>query len=101
MLRQRVQKVIQAETEVSAGRLSWDDIRLFLAVARSGSFRTAANSTKLSSNTLRKRISMLETNLGQILLARQASGVSVTAEGLEVMKIAERIRDEAGALERM
>jgi DNA-binding transcriptional LysR family regulator len=101
MLRQAAPKKIEPALAGATDRVSWDDIRIFLAVARARSFRTAADATGMSSNTLRKRVSMLESTLGQILLARQSNGVTATTEGVEVMKIAERIRDETLPLERM
>jgi DNA-binding transcriptional LysR family regulator len=48
-----------------------------------------------------RRISLLEERLGHILLARKTSGVSLTSEGQEVAKIAERLREEVVTLERM
>ncbi len=82
-------------------RLSWDDVRLFLEVAQSGSFRKAAESTGVSPNTLMRRISMLERQLGHILLARTTNGVRLTTEGREVVKIGQRLHHEASALERI
>jgi DNA-binding transcriptional LysR family regulator len=90
-----------AHARGEAERLNWEDVRLFLEVVRSGSFRKAADSTGLSSNTLMRRITLLESMLGHILLARKASGVKLTSEGHEVVKIGERLRTEAFALERM
>jgi DNA-binding transcriptional LysR family regulator len=48
-----------------------------------------------------RRIAFLEARLGHILLARKASGVTLTSEGHDVAKIAERLRGEVLALERM
>lgn len=101
MLRSRAPAVAQGLSEEPRDRLNWDDVRLFLEVARSGSFRKAADSAGLSSNTLMRRIALLEARLGHILLARKANGVSLTSEGHEVAKIAERLRGEVRALERM
>jgi DNA-binding transcriptional LysR family regulator len=97
MLRSSAPAIAHANAE----RLNWEDVRLFLEVARSGSFRKAADGTGISPNTLMRRIALLESMLGHILLARKASGVRLTSEGHEVVKIGERLRAEALALERM
>jgi DNA-binding transcriptional LysR family regulator len=99
MLRSRAP--VMAHVPEDAERLNWEDLRLFLEVARSGSFRKAADSTGVSSNTLMRRIALLETMLGHTLLARNASGVRLTSEGHNVATIGERLRAEAVALERM
>lgn len=102
MLRNRAPNLAyKAAPEPERDRLNWDDIRLFLAVARTGSFRKAAESTGLSANTLMRRISLLETRLGHILLARKASGVRLTKEGHEVARIGEKLSEQATDLERM
>lgn len=101
MLRNRAPTMDQPVAEETPDRLNWDDVRLFSEVARCGSFRKAAESCGVSSNTLMRRIALLEARLGHILLARKASGVSLTSEGHEVARIAERLRGEAIALERM
>ena len=101
MLRNRAPAVAQPVTDDLPDRLNWDDVRLFLEVARCGSFRKAADTTAVSSNTLMRRIALLETQLGHILLARKASGVTLTSQGHEVAKVAERLRGEVRALESM
>lgn len=101
MLRNRAPAAAHRIVEDERDRLNWDDIRLFSEVARSGSFRTAAEATGISANTLRRRIDLLERRLGHILLARQASGVRLTPEGHEVVRVADRLRDETLNLERM
>jgi DNA-binding transcriptional LysR family regulator len=101
MLRNRAPAVAHAFGEDRRDRVNWDDIRLFLDVARCGSFRKAADSTGMSSNTLMRRTALLEQRLGRILLARTASGVTLTSEGREVAKVAERLRGEVLVLEKM
>jgi len=101
MLRNRAPMTAHAVVEEVRDRLNWDDVRLFLEVARCGSFRKAADATAVSSNTLMRRVALLEGRLGHILLARKANGVTLTSEGHEVAKIAERLRGEVQALERM
>jgi DNA-binding transcriptional LysR family regulator len=66
----------------------WDAVRVFLEVARRGSFRAAADDLGLSINALRRRISDLEHQLGVALLTRHVDGVRTTAEGEEILAAA-------------
>jgi DNA-binding transcriptional LysR family regulator len=101
MLRNAAPKLDHRLLESGRDRINWEDIRLFMEVARAGSFRKAAESSGLAANTLMRRIGVLEQRLGYILLARGASGIEITAEGREVLKVAERLQQEAVSLERM
>ena len=44
--------------------LNWDDMRVFLAVARDGSLSAAARHHKVTQPTVGRRIGQLETDLG-------------------------------------
>ncbi len=66
----------------------WESIRVFLEVARRGSFRSAADHLCLSINALRRRIAELESQLGVTLLTRHVDGVRTTAEGEEILAAA-------------
>src|SRR5436190_23587886 len=69
----------------------WESVRIFLEVARSGSFRSAADHLGLSINALRRRISDLEHQLGVTLLTRHVDGVRTTAEGAEILAAAQKM----------
>src|ERR1043165_373113 len=58
----------------------WDSVRIFLEVARRGSFRSAAEHLGQSINGLRRRIAELEQQLGLTLFTRHVDGVRITAE---------------------
>jgi DNA-binding transcriptional LysR family regulator len=66
----------------------WESIRIFLEVARRGSFRSAADHLCLSINALRRRIAELESQLGVTLFTRHVDGVRTTAEGEEILAAA-------------
>jgi DNA-binding transcriptional LysR family regulator len=66
----------------------WEAVRIFLEVARRGSFRSAADHLKLSINALRRRIGELELQLGVTLFTRHVDGVRTTAEGSEILAAA-------------
>lgn len=80
-------------------KYNWEDLRLFLETIQHGSFRSASLKLGLSPATVRRRLAHLESKLGQILLSRHQDGVTLTPEGMKVLKIAERMRDEAVQLD--
>lgn len=61
---------------------NWDDIRVFLAVARAGSLSAAAPGLKMDPATLSRRISRLEDALSRALFARSPQGYALTEAGL-------------------
>lgn len=63
----------------------WDDLRLFLAVAKSGGLAGAVASTGKSAPTLSRRMLSLEKRLGQELFERQARGYLLTQYGQELL----------------
>jgi len=69
----------------------WDGIRIFLQVARRGSFRAAADHLNQSVNTLRRHVVELEHQLGITLLTRHVDGIRLTEEGKEVLAAAQRM----------
>ena len=57
---------------------SWDLVRIFLEVARTGSFRAAAGHLNMSANFLSKRISALESAYKTTLMTRHVDGIRLT-----------------------
>lgn len=80
--------------------MDWSDLRIFLAIAREGTLGAAARKVGQTQPTMGRRLRALETALGQILFQRTADGFVLTDEGTAVLRHAERIEDEALALER-
>jgi DNA-binding transcriptional LysR family regulator len=76
----------------------WDDLRLFLAVQRAGSFAAAARDTRLNGSTVGRRIARLERALGATLFERHVDGPRLTRMGLEILAHAERAEEEIAAL---
>ena len=70
---------------------SWDDLRLFLAVAETGSFSAAARQLKLGQPTLSRRIADLEEQLGNALFIRQNQGCVLTALGESLLPGAQQM----------
>lgn len=60
---------------------NWDDLRYYLAVARSGSLSAAARELSVSHATVLRRIDHLETDLGVKLFKRLQSGYQLSEAG--------------------
>lgn len=80
--------------------LDWDDLRFFLAVARHGSLTAAAKNLRVAQSTVGRRLASLEETLGTRLLHRTPDGYRLTLAGECVRTQAERVEDEALAVER-
>jgi len=65
--------------------MNWDDMRLFLAVARAESLTGAGKVLKLDPATLGRRIARLEETLGAALFARSPRGYGLTEAGERLM----------------
>ena len=70
----------------------WDDLRLFLSVARAASLTAAGKSLRLDPATLGRRMARLETALGAALFVKSPQGYVLTTAG-------ETLRDKAEAAE--
>ena len=74
--------------------MNWDDVRMFLAVARTGQFLAAARRLGVNHATLSRRVSALEEDLKTRLLLRRTNGCELTAEGEVFLRAAERMETE-------
>ena len=64
-----------------ASGLIWDDLRVFLAVARAGTLSGAAAQLNLGLATVSRRIERLEGDIGRPLFLRQQTGCRLTGDG--------------------
>ena len=82
--------------------MQWDDLRIFLAVARDGSISGAAKRLGVQHSTVSRRLRALEESLATPLLERKTSGYELTEAGeelrLSVSKIEAQILEFEGAL---
>lgn len=74
--------------------LNANDLILFAQVMDAGSFSAAAERTGLPKSTLSRRISGLETELGERLITRSTRRLMITEFGQEVLEHAQRLVDE-------
>ena len=74
--------------------MNWDDVRVFLAVARSGQILGAARTLGLNHATVARRMTALEKDIGTVLFDRRTTGTDLTAEGEVFLTFAERMESE-------
>ncbi len=67
----------------------WDDMRVFLALARSESLSRAGRALRLDPATVGRRIARLEAGLGARLFTRSPQGYAMTEEGLRLLSHAQ------------
>jgi len=83
---------LEERRRVSLGSLrDWDAARVFLEVARCGSFRSAAERLGLSINAVRRRVGEFERQIGATMFIRDVHGARLTEEGVHVMAAVERM----------
>jgi DNA-binding transcriptional LysR family regulator len=80
--------------------MSWDDLRVFLAVHRTGSHGGAGRTLRVDPTTVGRRIGALERASGVRLFARTPAGLELTPAGKTLLPRAERIEAEVLASER-
>jgi DNA-binding transcriptional LysR family regulator len=74
--------------------MDWDNVRIFLAVARAGQFLAAARLLRVDHATVTRRITRLEAALGSRLFERRTSGCVLTQAGERFLVAAERIEGD-------
>lgn len=72
-------------------RLLWDDSRIFLAIARSGTLSGAAITLDMGVATVSRRLDRLEAALGVPLFSRHQSGYRLTDDGGALLERAEAL----------
>jgi len=73
--------------------IRWDDLPVFLAVARTGSLTSAAVELDSTPSTMHRRLGQLESALGTRLFDRHPTGLSPTAAGEALLPLAEGVED--------
>lgn len=71
--------------------IDWDDVRYFLAVARHGSVRAAAEQLEVNHTTVLRRIAQLEARLNSQMFEKLPAGYRLTEAGEQVQEFAEQM----------
>ncbi|MGB3503023.1 MAG: LysR family transcriptional regulator [Mesorhizobium sp.] len=74
--------------------MNWDDIRIFLAVARAGQILGAARRLDLNHATVSRRVAALEESLNVRLFRRLTTGSELTPAGQHLLGLAERMEED-------
>lgn len=74
--------------------MQWDDLRIFLAIARAGSISGAAQRLGVQHSTVSRRLRSLEERLGARLIDRKKSGYELTEAGEELQSSSRKIEIE-------
>lgn len=78
--------------------MDWNDLKLFLTVARLGGLRASAAQTGVSPATLGRRIAALERTIGRPLFHRSVSGYTLTEAGEGLLRRAEEAESAMRAI---
>ena len=85
----------------ATSNMDWDDVRVFLAVARHGSLRAAGRALGLSQPTIGRRLATFEATFGgPTLFDRRPEGLRLNAAGEHLIPAAESVERAALMLER-
>jgi len=76
--------------------IPWDDLKLFLAVAETGSLSSAARRLRIGQPTVSRKLAALEYTLGATLFRRSAEGATLTSAGERLLEPARRMAEWAG-----
>lgn len=79
--------------------MNWDDLKVFLAVARSGSLSGAGQQLEIQHSTVSRRLKAMEDKLGVRLIERSKGGYGLTAAGQELKTTAEHVEKEINGAE--
>ena len=80
--------------------MNWEDLKIFLVVAREGSARAAASKLSVHHSTITRRIEAFESRQKTRLFDRQPCGYVLTPAGEELLQAVSRVEDEINGIER-
>lgn len=81
--------------------MNWDDLRLFIDLARSGTLTETARRLGVDHSTVGRRVRQLEESLGLKLFDRLARGYTLTAEGEGLLERAEAVETAVWSIHRL
>lgn len=79
------------DLEHHSTKFDWNDVRLFVLVAQTGSLRRASAKTNRSINSIRRRLRHLEHQMNAKLLIRDSAGCHVTEEGKSLLQASQKM----------
>jgi DNA-binding transcriptional LysR family regulator len=82
------------------GVVDWNDLRYFLAVAKTGTLVAAGRELRVEHTTVSRRLAALESALGTRLFTRGPDGLTLTHAGAEVLPHAQAVLQNMEAIAR-
>jgi len=80
--------------------MNWDDVKIFIAIAKTGGLKKAANKLGIHHSSCARRINALENDLAIKLFDRLPSGYTLTHGGDELLRSAQQIEQGFNTIER-
>lgn len=80
--------------------MDWNDLHLFVSVARAGTVRAAAKELHIDASTVSRRLAALEIAIGAHLFERTRHGLAMTSVGKLVLESGQRVDGELEELGR-
>jgi len=81
--------------------MDWDDLKIFVALAHSGSVRAAAVRLGIHHSTVARRLDHFEKRLGAVMFNRTPDGLKLSADGQLVLLQAEQVEGQIDDIERI
>ncbi|NOI67394.1 LysR family transcriptional regulator [Vibrio sp. 99-8-1] len=81
-------------------QFEWDDLRVFLAIYRGRSVRSAARIMEVSHSTISRRLQAMEEQMERKLFLRHQNGFILTETGEAMVERAERVETEILSMQR-
>jgi DNA-binding transcriptional LysR family regulator len=78
--------------------IRWDDLRIFLAIARSDQIAGAAKLLQIDQSTVSRRIAQMESDLGLRLVERKRDRLYLTEFGRNILKYVETIDTQVSSI---
>lgn len=88
-----------SETFDRGAGMTFEQLRIFVSVAESGGFTSAARALYISHSTTSRQVSALEESLGVRLFERTSRSVRLTRAGERLYERGKRLLEEAEAIE--
>ena len=80
-------------------QFDWDDLRVFLGVARAKSALEASHTLGIDQSTISRRVKRLETDIGSKLFDRNSQGHRLTSAGHRLLEHVEKLESTLAAVE--
>lgn len=85
---------------MATNQFEWDDLRVFLAIYRGRSVRSAARIMEVSHSTISRRLQAMEDQMERKLFLRHQNGFILTETGEAMVERAERVETEILSMQR-